>query len=171
MNDFTQIVKDALEYYDENENKYYDKCNSFKYYKLDIEKGKIYFFDKGKKELYESTYGIIGKYIYSGGIWVWGWSNGEFNKQQISTSRRVLNYALDLDKKDILMKTELITSRMQITSVIQADIHAAMASFLSKQPFIFKLYYYDSKSYENEYFKLRKHANPLGVLYLVLNEK
>lgn len=142
MNDFTQIVKDALEYYDDNTMKYYDKTMTFKYYTITKEDNTIAFFGADKKKIFETEYEVIGKYIPYQSLWIWGWSSGELNKELVATSRKVLNYALDLDKENILLKTSLITSRYQISSYIQTDMHVALTSFLSKRPFVYKLEYY-----------------------------
>ena len=178
MNDFTQIVKDALEYYDENALKYYDKVKTFKYYTISKDEGKITFFDDDKEKIYESNYEVIGKYIPFQNIWVWGWSSGELNKELIVTSRKVLNYALDLNKENFLLKTTLVTSRYQITSPIQIDIHIALTAFLSKQPFIYKLDYFGESSAvefsndEKKYiFKVSHKKNPIGSYYIVLVNK
>jgi hypothetical protein len=121
---------------------------------------------------------------------VWGWSSGELNKELILTSRKVLNYALDLDRENILLKTALITSRYRVSSPIQIDIHLALTSFLSKQPFIFKLDYFGEyspetndtdgmKSNTDEFtedekkhiFKILKKGDPASSYYIVLLDK
>ena len=192
MNDFTQIVKDALEYYDNNTMRYYDKIKTFKYYTILKDDGKIIFFDNGKNKIYESKYDVIGRFIPTQNIWVWGWSSGELNKDLILTSRKVLNYALDLDRQNILLKTALITSRYQISSPIQIDIHIALTSFLSKQPFVYRLDYFgeyspdvndtdnDSTKYNNvefsedekkHIFKILNKTDPISSYYIVLLDK
>jgi hypothetical protein len=155
MNDFTQVVKDALEYYDENALKNYDLIRTFKYYTIIADVGKIAFYDDNKKKIYEYNYEVIGKYIPPQKLWMWGWSSGELNKELITISRKVLNYALDLDKENFFLKTALITSRHQITYRTQIDIHIALTSFLSKRPFVYKLNsptidYYEDYEPEND---------------------
>lgn len=171
MNDFTQIVKSALEYYDDNTLKHYDKMKTFKYYKVDKDIGKIFFYDKNKILIHDSHYEVIGRLIQAQKIWVWGWSASELTKDIIKTSRKVLNYALDLDTQNISLKTELITSRFQVTHPIQIDIHVALTSFLSKQPMIYKLDYfgkYDTGDAEENIHKITHGDNPINSYYLIL---
>lgn len=180
MDNFTRLVRDALEYYDENMIKYYDLSQSFKYYSLDKPNGKIIFYDDNKQKIYDTPYDVIGKYIPSQYIWVWGWSSGELDKNIIRTSRNVLNYAFDLDKNEILLKTALITSRYRITQQYQIDIHVALATFLSKQPFIYKLDYFNDTNPSNKPVKLgepikllKTHSDhiPMASYYLILLDK
>ena len=61
-------------------------------------------------------------------------------------SRKILEYGLDIDYKDIsFLKTELITSKFRITDNIQLELHLALASYLSKNPVIFKYAYNPDK--------------------------
>lgn len=172
MGDFIQIIKNALEYYDTNSFKYYDKMNAFKYYVMSNDSKKITFYDKNKNKINEYLCEIIGKYIPSQNIWIWGWSVSELNKNSINTSRKVLNYALDLGDNDILLKTTLITSRYQITSQIQIDIFLAIASFLSKKPMIFRLDYFSGYNPETNtnMLKILKKKNPINSFFLILKE-
>jgi hypothetical protein len=176
MSNFTQIIKDALEYYDNNQYKYYDKINNFKYYSINQNKKNIIFYNKKKEKIYESEYELIGKYINYSNIWIWAWADSRQKKELINTSRKILNYGLDLDENNELLKTELITSRIQITTPIQIDIHTSLASFLSKQPFIFKLNYYGSQksiisSDGNEIFNIKNKKTPIYSVYLILSNQ
>lgn len=175
MNDFRQIIRSALEYYDEGMMKYYDTVRTFKYYSLIKNEGKIIFFNENKEKIYESKYDVIGKFMPNQNIWVWGWSSGELNKDLITTSRKVLNYALDLDKQNILLKTALITSRYQVTSNVQIDMHVALTAFLSKQSFIYRLDYFGELSpaeeedvTDNIYKIHHKKGNPVSSYYIAL---
>ena len=73
------IIKDALEYYDSNNEKYENIKKKMKYVKLadinqsDIEGVKLIFYDENKNELFSSRVEILGKYYNSINIWVWGW--------------------------------------------------------------------------------------------------
>jgi hypothetical protein len=142
MSDFTKIIKNALEYYDQNQIKYYDltkKFKSFEVDKSDIYEMKIKFYDKKMNLILESPYQIVGKINYAQNIWIWGWSLSELTKNIIEIPRRVLNYGLDIDPENFLLKTELITSRFRVTYPIQLDTHVSIASFLSKKPFVYRL--------------------------------
>ena len=141
MNNFSQIVRSALEYYDENTIKFYDQIHSFKYYKINKQIGEITFFDQDKKLIKNTSYEIIGKYIHKQNIWTWGWSIPVLQKNLNKISKKILLYALELESIDNALKTEFITSRYQISNPIQMEIHVALASFLSKQPCVFRLDY------------------------------
>ena len=52
--------------------------------------------------------------------------------------RKIWNYGAILDPSEKYLKTELITSRFRIADTIQLDIHAGIASYLSKYPMIYK---------------------------------
>jgi hypothetical protein len=163
MSNFSQVVKDALEYYDDNTIKHYDKIKAFKYYQLVLDEGKIIFYDDLQQKIDDFYYDVIGKFIPKQNVWIWGWSDGNLDKQNTMTSRKVLNYALDLSRKEILLKTALITSRIQVTSQYQVDIHVALASFLSKRDFIYKLDTYGSFESMN---KIKQNQEPEHVYYL-----
>ena len=140
MDNFVEVVKNALEYYDSNNLKYYDLINSFKYYTINKNERAIIFYDSDKKKLKEYEYEYIGKYLIDKNIWRWGWAAAELDKNAIITSRKVLNYALDLEHKTGLsLKMELISSLSRVTSPVQVDIHVAITSFLSKKPLIYEL--------------------------------
>lgn len=141
MDDFSYVLRDALEYYDSNNLKNFDLMRSFKFYKLDLNKATITFYDKKKKEIMTYGYNYIGKYSFKNHLWIWGWSVSDANKTLIDISRRVLNYALDLDSKHIQLKSELITSRHQVTTQTQIEILVALTAYLSKCPLICKLGY------------------------------
>ena len=59
-------------------------------------------------------------------IWLWGWARPDTNKNEVYTSRKILNYALNLpvstDKFNFL-KDELLTSNFLINDMIQIDMH------------------------------------------------
>jgi len=176
MEDISRVVENALEYMDDNTIKNYDKLQTFRYYNI-YDDGKIFFFNTEKKLIYKSSYEVIGKYVPSQNIWIWGWAAAELDKNTIRNSRKVLNYALDLDNKNISMKTALITSRHQITSLVQIDMDVALTTFLSKQNFVFKLNYYgdrvgidypDSESKSVRLFKISHKKNPISIYYMAL---
>lgn len=156
MEQFIHILKNALEYYDENTIKYYDKKKSFRDFHIDQENNIITFFNKKGNKIYESKYTVIGKYIIDSQLWIWGWANPKLSKSSIITSINVLNYAFGLDEPHLSLKTALINSRFQIVSSIQVDMLVALTCFLSKQPFVISLY---GRSKVN------------SVIYITLNNK
>ena len=81
-------------------------------------------------------------------------------------SRKLLNYALDIDLKQSdqfkFIKTELITSRSKITSQLQLDIYLSLISYLSKKKFIYKKRYFlnnqENDNYIDYYFFIMKES-------------
>jgi len=147
MTKITEIVRNSLEYLDNNKSKYKSYLNKIEYYSLeflygDLERHKIIFYDKNKNKLFETEYEIIGVYNNFAKTWAWSWSIANFSKNEVYLARKILMYGLDIvpDKDTIFLKSELITSRFRISNPIQLDIHVGLASYLSKIPFIFKLY-------------------------------
>ena len=57
-------------------------------------------------------------------------------KNQINLIKKVLNYGINLDNDSIFLKSELITSRFKIVNSLQLDMHLAIASYISKEPFV-----------------------------------
>lgn len=136
---YTTVVKNALEYMDINTEKYSYLTRKIK--SMNLNENVITFFDKEGKLIHKSRFSIIGEIDYLNSVWTWGWALANVDKKFIETSRRVLNYGLDLpaSMNDIKMKTELITSRTQITNPIQIEIRVALSVFLSKRTFPFKI--------------------------------
>jgi hypothetical protein len=140
------IIKDALEYYDQNNEKYEKIKKKIKYAKFikgdadDIERLRFTFYDKDKKELFTSRIELLGKYYTNLHVWIWGWAMARIEKFASTIIRKVFFYGTDImihGKEDIALKNELITSRFKVTSDVQIDMHCAIASYLAKKPFIF----------------------------------
>lgn len=144
MDNFPQTIRKAYEVYDENSYNNKDMFKKYKYYSLSDDKKKILFFDKNKQFVANVGFEVIGKIYHSDHIWTWGWSDASRNKDLVVTSRKLLNYALDLDNVDLNMKTMLITSRSRILSHIQLNIMISLAAYLSKQQYVYKLDIYGS---------------------------
>jgi len=168
MDDFSYLLRNSLEYYDSLMLKNYDLVRKFKYYKINKEETRIYFYDKKKDLILSYKYELIGKYLCNTHIWVWGWSVGEATNKLIDTSKKVLNYAFDLDKRFISLKNELITSRHQISSEIQLDIFSALSAYLSKKSFVYKLNDVGEIETDDGLFKISKSTDAINVYYLVL---
>ena len=138
------IVAKALKYYDVNREKYNSIFNKIKYYQYivnlhDMENNVIILYDENKKVLYKSKYEILGAFSKQHATWIWAWSLPTLTKNQTYISRKMLNYGLDLDHSEIMLKTELITSRFRVTNQIQLDIYIAISSYITHQPIIFKV--------------------------------
>ena len=137
-------IKDALHMYDKNKDKFSSLVKSVAYVKKkdksgDIESNIIGLYDKNDKLLYKAKYELIGLFNHQHDLWVWGWAVPNARKNLTYSSRQVLQYGLDIDYTKDHLKTELITSRLEISSPIQIDINLAVASMLVKTPFIYKL--------------------------------
>jgi len=105
----------------------------------DLEKNIIKFYDKNKETISCFDFEVIGVFNNNSSIWTWGWAIPTFNKNITYKIRKLLNYGIDLDAENILLKTELITSKFIINDPIQLDIHVALASFIAKNPVIYPL--------------------------------
>lgn len=146
MNKSKDLVINSLKYYDSNNEKNFKMFNKFKYYSIiftgsDIDHNKIIFYDENKNKIFVSRYEALGVYNSSVHLWAWSWSIPVLSKNMVYTSRKILNYGLDLvpSKDDLFIKSELITSRFKVTSEIQLDIHAAIASYIAKRSMVYKL--------------------------------
>jgi hypothetical protein len=138
----TTIVN-ALEYYDLNTEKYKNIFKNIKYISLiddstDMGHSIIEMYDSDEKKIFSSRYEIIGLYNQNTSMWIWSWSVPILNKNSIYTSKKLINYGIELDPEFVNLKAELITSRFIISNPIQLDIHLALASYLSKNPVIYK---------------------------------
>jgi hypothetical protein len=152
------IVVNSISYYDKNLEKYGYLFKNTKYVnfppddkniKGDITRRKISFYNKNKKEIFSSRYEIIGVYENITHTWTWGWAIPKFKKNVTYMSRKILNYGLDIDSDEtnsMFLKTELITGRFRISDHVQLDIHASIASYISKYPVVYKFVFDRSKS-------------------------
>jgi hypothetical protein len=144
MSGSINLVSDALEYLDNNTDKYEHLFKKVKYVKFvnnenELDHSKIYLYDENKAEIYQSKYEVIGLYNNMSQTWVWAWSIPRMRKNSIYISKKILNYGIDLpSNSQEFLKTELITSRFRISNEIQLDMHAGIASYLSKQPLVYK---------------------------------
>ena len=146
MNKTRDLISNSLKFYDSNNEKNYKIFNKFKFYsiiftKSDIDHNIINFYDIDKNKIFQSRYEVLGVYNSSINSWIWSWAIPVLSKNMVYTSRKILNYGLDLvpSKDDLFIKSELITSRFKITSDIQLDIHASIASYIAKRAMIYKL--------------------------------
>lgn len=175
----TNLVTDALEYYDNNCEKYKDQFKQVRYIRFensqsDLNHGIIMMYDKEKKELFRSRYEILGTYYSQTKTWVWAWAVPIFRKNSTNIVRKILHYGTELDPEARFLKTELITSRFRISDPIQLDIHTAIASYLSKKPVIYKwISYHNTMSSMGEYIDTKPHNTEYisNVLFLLDYEK
>lgn len=137
------FVTTSLKYLDENNEKYEGILKYAKFIKYilaenDMTNNIVVFYDKNKKEIFKSRYEIIGLYNTDVNTWTWSWAIPTFKKNNTGTARKLLNYGLMLDPSVKYLKTELITSRFRVADLVQLDIHIAIASYISKNPFVYK---------------------------------
>lgn len=135
------IIKNALEYYDKNKEKYESFLKKCIYYRREIYEEEnindiFIFYDKDKKEIYRTEYEVLGLFDTDLMLWSWGWSNPNLDKKSTYLISKILNYGIKLSSGDYFLKSELITSKFKISTKIQLDIHSAIASYLSKKDFI-----------------------------------
>jgi len=137
------LVLNSFEYYDKNNEKIKDKFINVKFISLemkhnDLEHNNIIFYDKDLKELFKSRFERLGIFENKSQIWSWAWTISYFKKNETNIIRKILFYGTELDSsKSSFLKSELITSRFRITNKTQLDIHCAIASYLSKKPYIY----------------------------------
>jgi hypothetical protein len=145
--DNISLVTTALEYHDNNTELYGNLFKNVKYIKFvqagnDMEHNVIMFYDNNKNEIFRSKYELIGLYNTNSNTWTWAWAIPTFKKNNTNIIRKIWNYGAVLDPGEKYLKTELITSRFRVADQIQLDIHVGIASYLSKNPLIYKHYIY-----------------------------
>jgi hypothetical protein len=148
------LIQNSLEYYDVNREKYQKFVDKIKYIKFKTSSSEsnhntLKFYDENKIELFDSAYEIIGAYMTDSKIWTWAWSIPTASNGQTYIISKIFNYARQLPKKELFLKTELLTSKFQISTRVQLDIHASIASYLSRQPFILS-YIFEANDYDTE---------------------
>jgi hypothetical protein len=136
-------IRSALEYYDNHQLKIIELLKKIEFIKIirnTPSTNQIVFYDSDKKILLESNYETLGFYFQTSNIWRWAWSMPTLTKNDSSISRRILNYAFDLEPtKEYILRSELLNSKILIKNNLQIDIHVALSSYLTRKPFIFKL--------------------------------
>lgn len=175
MDKIKELITNSLRYYDLNNEKYsriFDKASFYSIIrsKNDLSHDVILLYDKNKNKIFKSRYEALGFYSLNAQLWSWAWSIGSYEKNLVYISRKILNYGLDIaPKEDPFLKSELITSRFRITNDIQLDIHAAIASYISKKPIVFKLISDPNLAIENELniYELIKEQSTTSIIYFL----
>jgi len=155
-----ELVKDSLEYYDKNTEKYKKKLDEITYVKFkqtnnDHEHNYIYLYNEDKKELYKSKYEYIGLYEPQINIWTWAWAVPTFSKKNTVIIRKLLMYGTELDPSSHFLKSELITSRFRINNQVQLDIHASIASYIAKKPYVLRMKQYKNPLIEDDLINIK----------------
>lgn len=170
------IIQTSLEYYDSNQPniiKIIDKIYYIEFKNNQNITDEIIFYDKNKKEILKSSYEILAAYVPNQQIWKWAWSLPTVLKKNNFISRKILEYALNLDhEKDYLLKSTLINSKIKIINNLQLDIYIALSANLSRKPFIFKLFYapipIDNEDEDNKLYPYKEiNEDPNNSKYMV----
>lgn len=186
-NPVTNMIVNALEYYDKNMEKN-DKLFKQTYYinfpkidkelKGDLVRRRISMYNKKKEEIFTSKYEIIGIYENQTKTWSWGWAIPKLPKNQTYILRKILNYGLDLEPENThnsFLRTELITGRFRISKLLQLDLHVAIASYISKMPNVYMYIYDKSKAnIHSEYVDvvdLSETSKNFSIYFLFLLDK
>jgi len=170
----TDDIKSSLEYYDSHQPKINELINKIHYTRFINNKNitdEIIFFDKNKKEIFKSSYEVLAAYIPQYDAWKWSWSLPSIKKKYNFISRKILEYAFDLDaQKDYLLKSTLINSKIKIINDLQLDIYKSISASLSKKPFILKWFSIPLKSQDDlEYYPFKKiNDDPESIKYVAL---
>lgn len=141
--DSNTTIRDALAYYDKQNQESIIKQRKFKYYKINFNTSEIQLnTNKNSTDMAIDTFEVVGMYNNRNKSWIWGWSLYHLKNEQLFLSRSILNHGLDIDIGDknnitnVSLKIELTTSRFRIQNRIQLDIHLAIFLYLSKKKII-----------------------------------
>ena len=159
-NNTRQIFKNILENYDRNKLNIDKKLENYKYFKLKYNESlhdmyEITLYDNKKKEILNSKYQLLSVYIPNLKLWKWAWSLPLAVKKQSFVSKKILDYALNIENPNMLfVRDPLINSNIIIESELELDLLIGMSSYLTKQNFI-KAFYFISES-EGVYNNVKK---------------
>jgi hypothetical protein len=154
MEKFKLNILDWLEKYDKNTEQNTELLKNAEYFKYynnnsNLENDKIAFFDKNKKKIIEADIERIGVYFLSQRMWIWAWAMPNRKLKTIRKVTLLLKYALTLE--DPFLRTQLVNSRYIIKDPIQIDIHLAISSELTKNPFIFQFHRIENENLLNQF--------------------
>lgn len=165
-------IKTSLEYYDTFQPKITEILKKIYYIKTINNKNitdEIIFYDKNKKEIFKSSFELLAAYVPNQQVWKWAWSLPSLEKKSNIISRKILDYAFNLDhNKDFLLKSTLINSKIKIVNDLQLDIHIALSANLTRKPFIFKFFYAPLTSEEDiDFYPYKKiNESPDNINYI-----
>lgn len=145
------IISNALNYYDMNQENILKLLKKVKYFSYVVNLNtlnQIILYDDNFNTLLSSSYEIVSVYNPNNNIWKWSWSISSLEKKYTIISRKILEYALNLDPiKENLLRTKLINSDIKINNKLQLDIYLALSSYISKKPFILTLPIIETKPF------------------------
>lgn len=136
------VLRNSLENYDRNMDKLLELYNKIEYATVEIsttddKESILTAYDKNDKELFKSAYQFLSTFVLNTNLWIWAWSNPRIYKNGSYISRKLLLYGLDLPTEFSYLKLVLLTSRFEITELIQKELFYALASYLTKIKTIF----------------------------------
>lgn len=135
LESLSEVVKKALEYYD-NQNLNYKKLISNQNSIINDTDNTITFLSDDGNEIYDIE--ILGYFDNQNNIWVWGWLlYSNFNYNNSHNCKYLLDYGLKLDKdnstlEQLMIRSILVNSRIKIEEQIQLDINLSIYSYLIK---------------------------------------
>lgn len=171
MANVVQILKNALNIYDENRLKYMSLRHDISYIDMDfvyndtnVNKVKIY--DADNKLLHNSPFEFMGVFRHDIRLWTWGWYIANNNKNLIKKSQMLLNYAIEkLDNSNdfsIYLKDVLVKGTSTIDDNIKKDILFAMTHYLTKSNSIVELIVSESE-YNKLYYALANREKSVSI--------
>lgn len=117
----------------------------------------------------ETEVEYLGTYNTKLKIWCWAWSIPILSSMDVHLSKEMLLYALKLGPESSYLKTILITSRGEISDLIQLDIHIALASYILKQPYIFP-YEVEIENYSLVHYYIMLNTTDIGKLFDLIKD-
>jgi hypothetical protein len=138
------VLANSLEYYDSFQPEIIDIISKTEYIEIvhsNNSNDTYILYDKNDNVIIKSRIEHLAIYIPNTNIWKWSWSVPFIKHTNTFISRKILEYAFSLDEtKEIFLKSTLTNSNIDIDNSYQIDIYLALSSFLSKKPFILKMY-------------------------------
>lgn len=136
MQNFTNVIKNALSHYDDSNEKYDKllKYNRKLFYDNEKNTYIINFVNKNKEVVFSSKCEMIGKYDLLNGFWLWAWADNSYDQHIMQYSKKILSYGLNLDSSKL--RDHFINSKIFINSNAQLDIHLALILYILKKHLI-----------------------------------
>lgn len=151
-----KLIKKALDYYDNQNNKYKDLITSIDVkFTTDEYNNNIVIYNETNNTIFNSQYEMLGTFYPESKIWIWSWVFPSIQQLLNNISSMLLEYGLKIDtntdNKDefIFIKSLLVNSRILIEDDIQLDINLAIYSYLIKDKLKFiypRIKYLDEKN-------------------------
>jgi len=136
---YKNLIQTSLIRYDKNMERYGKLLSKVAFYKLRSKNYVRYisFYDAKKKKLLSTKFQTLGLYDPKTNVWIWAWSVASLKKHTVVLSRKLLNYALNIDSDEdaahTFLKQQILTSRIIIGNKLQFDIHMAVSLYITKQ--------------------------------------